>query len=217
MLPSGFSVVPFAIKDGEASEADEEDVAFARSETEESERTDESEAATLGERELDDLTVADADADEPRRLLLADEDTCDDVRSWADTFEMTATAQTRTPSGRRMLGSWRGRPGGGCSEGRDSGPGVGEWAVSLVLGADRRQSRPSSSCLLAESRPPGFEDEGKPSPVGRQEIIEPAPCRAGRAPEAGPSGAMPMGGSRTLASEAAGQRLEEEFCRLFAD
>jgi hypothetical protein len=117
MLPSGFSVVPFAIKDGEASEADEEDVAFARSETEESERTNESEAAALGERELDDLTVADADADEPRRLLLADEDTCDDVRSWADTFEMTATAQTRTPSGRRMLSSWRGRPRGGLLRG----------------------------------------------------------------------------------------------------
>lgn len=76
-LPSISSVVPFAMRDGEASGADEEDVALARSEREETEETDESEAAALGKRELGIGAVADAEAEAAERegLSLIDEGT----------------------------------------------------------------------------------------------------------------------------------------------
>lgn len=54
-LPSTSNVVPFAMRDGEASGTVEDDVALARSVTEESEGAKESKAVALGEREPDPI------------------------------------------------------------------------------------------------------------------------------------------------------------------
>lgn len=81
-LPSTSNVVPFAMRDGEASGTVEDDVALARSVTEESEGAKESKAVALGEREPDRGTVADAVTDGlAAPLVLFDETAAGDVLS----------------------------------------------------------------------------------------------------------------------------------------